>query len=205
MILWSSKFFTVATLIVSQENFFRIVCVKTFSEAIEWERSSPAEALEIFDSLDPVDVDFMFGSWKGASFPTNHSLDGVLEAYHWHGKRFENAEDVHPLVFKTMSGDITSFNPLWMIPVVKWLDRLPVPKSEAVGRVFQMCLPLFATRRSRARLRLTNYRGKDSATMIYDSLPINDIFRRVDENTVLGLMDLKGAKQPFFFVLRRES
>jgi hypothetical protein len=40
--------------------------------------------------------------------------------------------------------------------------------------------------------------------MIYDDLPINDVFRKVDNNTVLGVMDLKGMEQPFFFVLRRE-
>ena len=40
--------------------------------------------------------------------------------------------------------------------------------------------------------------------MIYDSLPINDVFRMVDEDTVMGVMDRKGEEQPFFFMLRRE-
>jgi hypothetical protein len=40
--------------------------------------------------------------------------------------------------------------------------------------------------------------------MIYDNLPINDVFRKVDQDTVLGAMDLKGIPRPFFFVLRRE-
>jgi hypothetical protein len=40
--------------------------------------------------------------------------------------------------------------------------------------------------------------------MIYDSLPINDIFRKVDDHTVLGVMDVRFTPQPFFFVLRRE-
>lgn len=178
--------------------------MKTFSEAIDVGKNSTAEALKIFDSLNTVDIDFMIGSWKGAGFPTDHPLDGALEAYHWHGKRFDNTEDVHPLVFKTISGDTTSVNPLWMMPVVTRLDWVPIPKSEAVGNFFQRCIGLFATRHSCARLRMTNYRGKESATMIYDNLPINDIFHKVDENTVLGVMDLKGVKQPFFFVLRRE-
>ena len=178
--------------------------MKTFSEAVAVGKATTAEAWEIFDNLDAVDVNFMVGSWKGASFPTDHPLDGALEAYHWHGKRFDTTENVHPLVFKTMSGGITSINPLWALPLVNWLDRLPIPKSEAVGRVFQMSLALFATSQSCARLRLTNYRGKESATMIYDALPINDIFRKVDENTVFSVMDLKGMKQPFFFMLQRE-
>jgi hypothetical protein len=51
---------------------------------------------------------------------------------------------------------------------------------------------------------MTNFRGKASATMIYDQLPVLDVFRNVDEDTVLGLMDLKGIKRPFFFLLHRE-
>ncbi|XGV95016.1 MAG: DUF4334 domain-containing protein [Leptolyngbya sp. BL-A-14] len=178
--------------------------MKTFSEAIAAGRTSTAEAWEIFDSLDSVDINFMVGSWKGASFPTDHPLDGVLEAFQWHGKRFDDAEHVHPLVFKTMNGGTTSIDPIWALPLVNWLDRLPIPKAEAVGRGFQLSLPLFATSRSCARLRLTNYRGKESATMIYDALPINDIFRKVDEKTLFSVMDLKGMSQPFFFTLQRE-
>ena len=41
--------------------------------------------------------------------------------------------------------------------------------------------------------------------MIYDSLPINDVFRKVDEDCVLGAMDMRFTPQPFFFVLRREG
>jgi hypothetical protein len=39
--------------------------------------------------------------------------------------------------------------------------------------------------------------------MIYDFLPIHDVFRQVDDATRLGLMDMRGMDQPFFFVLRR--
>jgi hypothetical protein len=44
-----------------------------------------------------------------------------------------------------------------------------------------------------------------TATLVYDALSILDVFRRVDGDTVLGWMDLKGMEQPFFFVLRRSS
>ncbi|PSN11039.1 hypothetical protein C7293_25855 [filamentous cyanobacterium CCT1] len=165
---------------------------------------STAAALEFFDQLDPAAVNDLIGSWRGKSFPTGHPLDDALEVYCWHGKRFEHAEHVHPLVFKTMNGGTASVNPLWALPIVQWLNRVPIPKSQAAGRIFQLCLGLMSTRRSCARLRLTHYRGKVSATMIYDTLPINDIFRKIDDDTMLGLMDLKGTQQPFFFVLHRE-
>jgi hypothetical protein len=41
--------------------------------------------------------------------------------------------------------------------------------------------------------------------MIYDQLPINDVFRRLSDAAVLGAMDLRGETQPYFFVLRRDN
>jgi len=52
---------------------------------------------------------------------------------------------------------------------------------------------------------MMEHRQKISATLIYDNLPIHDIFRKVDDNTVLGEMDFKGMKQPFFFLLNRST
>ncbi|GAC1471441.1 MAG: hypothetical protein PVSMB5_20050 [Ktedonobacteraceae bacterium] len=51
---------------------------------------------------------------------------------------------------------------------------------------------------------MVEYRGQVSASMIYDNLPICDAFRRIDHDTLLGIMDLKGVEQPFFFKLRRD-
>jgi len=50
---------------------------------------------------------------------------------------------------------------------------------------------------------MMEYRQEVSATMIYDDLPIQDTFRKVDENTVFGVMDFKSVPQPFFFMLKR--
>lgn len=45
--------------------------------------------------------------------------------------------------------------------------------------------------------------------MIYDQLPINDVFRRLDgvagADAVIGAMDLRGLTRPYFFVLRRDD
>jgi hypothetical protein len=51
---------------------------------------------------------------------------------------------------------------------------------------------------------MTEYRGVVSATMSYDDLPVHDVFRAVDGDTVVGAMDLRGLEQPFLFFLRRE-
>ncbi|MEZ4453169.1 MAG: DUF4334 domain-containing protein [Nannocystaceae bacterium] len=55
----------------------------------------------------------------------------------------------------------------------------------------------------KASLRSVTYRGVTTATMIYDRHPIFDHFRRVDDDTILGVMDRKGDAFPLFFYLRR--
>jgi hypothetical protein len=79
------------------------------------------------------------------------------------------------------------------------------PPSKTLVRIFQLLMPLLRTSKPRARLRMTEYRGKVSATMIYDQLPINDVFRKLDDNTVIGVMDNKDVKGPFFFKLKRDN
>jgi len=55
----------------------------------------------------------------------------------------------------------------------------------------------------RARLRTLEFRGRYHAAMCYDQKPINDVFARIDDDTVMGWMDFKGADQPYFFKLFR--
>jgi hypothetical protein len=40
--------------------------------------------------------------------------------------------------------------------------------------------------------------------MIYDHVPVIDVFRRVDEHTLLGVMDQRDVDQLYFFVLQRD-
>ena len=69
---------------------------------------------------------------------------------------------------------------------------------------------LFSTSHSQARLRLQVVRGELTAVMVYDHFPIIDVFKKVDEDTVLGFMDEKGdvcegRMQHYFFEARREN
>ena len=45
--------------------------------------------------------------------------------------------------------------------------------------------------------------------MLYDEVPINDMFVKIDENSVLGIMDFKGEpdrlENPFLFILERDD
>lgn len=167
--------------------------------------STAADALALFDALPPVPPEALLGHWHGEGFATGHRLDGLLEACHWQGKRFDSLEEVHPLVFRGPRDRLLCLDPAWMGAGMALLMRLPGLNPRRSGRLFQWLSPLLATRRSRARLRATAYRGQVSATMLYDQLPINDVFRRVDADTLFGLMDCKGDPVPFFFILRRCS
>ena len=159
------------------------------------------DALALFDRLETVAPEEMLGPWRGESFPTGHPLDGLLEAWHWHGKRFDSLEEVHPLVFQAAGGRLLSLNPARVPMAVlraPWVGRLA-----PLGGLSPWLAPLLATSASAARLRTTLHRGQLTATMIYDALPILDVFRQLDAHTLLGLMDAKGMEQPFFFQLRR--
>ncbi len=159
------------------------------------------DALALFDRLETVAPEEMLGPWRGEGFPTGHPLDGLLEAWHWEGKRFDNLDQVHPLVFRAVGDRLLSLDPAWVpmrVLVAPWVGRLA-----PLGRLSPWLAPLLATRASAARLRATLHRGQLTATMIYDRLPILDVFRRVDAHTLLGLMDAKGMERPFFFRLRR--
>lgn len=55
----------------------------------------------------------------------------------------------------------------------------------------------------KATLRMIEYRGVSTATMVYDKHPIFDHFRTIGDGLVLGIMDRKGDAFPLFFWLRR--
>ncbi len=189
----------------------RLGVSKPTEESIELslESASPvpimtrAEALELYDTLEPVDVDFMIGRWNGEGMHTGHPMDGLLEAYNWYGKEFVDADTVHPLLFTSSNGEIYKVNP-GLMPM-QLAGRVPGNKSWPARKAFQLMQPMISTSTSKATLRLTEYRGKKSATMIYDQLPIHDSFRKIDDNTVIGVMDCQGMDQPFFFKLHRDA
>ena len=143
----------------------------------------------------------MFGRWQGSGIHTAHPMDGLLELSNWYGKEFVDSENVHPLLFLDSQGQVfkVSPNPTAMNLVFKF----PIPKNDSIKPLLMLINSFLKTEKSQARLRMMEYRGKVSATMIYDYLPINDSFRKVDDNTVLGIMDYKHSPQAFFFVLKR--
>ncbi|MDS1114991.1 DUF4334 domain-containing protein [Gordonia westfalica] len=165
-----------------------------------------AEALELFDSCAAVEPEFMIGTWRGAELPTGHPLDGFLAASGWWGKQFIDAETVHPLLFPTRDGSaLWAMNPAIAFSGLTIAEKAPQTKTMSFATPIAATRLLSQTRKARARLRTTRYRGIDTATMAYDQLPIHDVFRKLSDDAVIGAMDLKGSPAPYFFVLRRDD
>ena len=162
-----------------------------------------AEALAVFDAAGTVSIDEMIGEWRGAGLHTAHPMDGLLERYGWYGKAFVDAETVHPLLFATKRARPVALDPRLML--IEWVWNKRFAHNAIVAALFRAVRPLLQTSRPRARLRMLTHRGVVSATMVYDHLPINDVFRRVDASTLIGLMDMRGMSPPFFFVLQAKE
>lgn len=173
----------------------------------ELELGTTAErAQEFFDSLPPVRSEELFGRWHGGEVPTNHPMDGILTVSGWYGKQFDDLDHVHPLLFSDARGDIFAVDPMLapisMVGRISGLADSPVVKRSSPSAL-AVLKPLIKTAKHRARLRNIEYRGQVSAAMVYDHKAIIDHFRKVDDSTLLGVMDLRDMAQPYFFTLRR--
>jgi hypothetical protein len=172
----------------------------TIQQLLKLRSASTEDAMKLFDSLEPVDFDFMKGRWKGYEIATGHPMDGLLDITKWYGKLFISPEEVHPLLFYTRNKNgLYSVNPL-LIPL-----SIQFPKIKALGMVMKLLSPILQTRKPRARMRMVVYRGKLTGAMVYDHKAIIDSFVKIDDNTMLGSMDQKGQSQPYVFVLERDS
>jgi hypothetical protein len=165
-------------------------------------RTTTDDALALFDGLPSVRAEDILGTWKGRELATGHPMDGVLEHSGWYGKRFETLEKVHPLLVSA-NGSLFSMEPRRVpLRLVAAMPRAIAARTRPLVGLFE---PWLRTDKPRARLRNLEYRGVVSASMIYDHLPIIDVFRRVDDHTLLGAMDLRGIKLPYFFILTRDA
>jgi hypothetical protein len=166
--------------------------------------AQPEEALAFFDGLPTVTVAEMLGRWRGRGLHTGSRLDGLLEAYGWYGKEFTGPESAHPLLFRGRDGRPRPIDPA-LIPLGPLRDYADLARWWPVRTAFGHLRPLLHTNEPKARLRTLEHRGVTTAAMVYDALPIIDVFRRVGPDVVLGAMDMRGLPEPFFYVLERDG
>lgn len=163
---------------------------------------SPEAAIALFDKLPAVRAEDILGRWKGRELATGHPMDGRLVASRWYGKQFDSTENVHPLLFQTPSGELFAGNPSKM--PLNLADKISPDVVSKMGKFIGLAKPLISTKKYTARLRNIEHRGVVTAAMVYDALPIIDMFRQVDDNTLLGVMDLRWSDKPYFFILERD-
>ena len=161
---------------------------------------SPGEAVALFASLPARSLDGLAGFWRGRSVETGHPVDELLRASSWLGKEFLADGGVHPLVLDGAFGRYR-LNP--GLAPLGFARRLHLARLPGVRAAFRLLGPLLATRRPKARLRLVEDGGLRTAAMAYDQLPVVDVFRAVDSDTLMGRMDAPG-QAPAFFLLTRE-
>lgn len=167
-------------------------------EILQSRKASTADMLKVYDELAPATLEYMKGRWKGYEIATGHQMDGLLVPSGWYGKAFISEEEVHPLVFFG-NKELYAVNPKHIPLDIKF------PKSDLLGFLIKLARPFLQTRKSKARLRMVEHRGQVRATMLYDDKAIYDHFAIIDDNTVLGCMDLKGVPQPYFWVMERDD
>ncbi|OBG83296.1 hypothetical protein A5733_20420 [Mycobacterium sp. NS-7484] len=68
-------------------------------------------------------------------------------------------------------------------------DAKPLVCLDAEGNKFSNTEAM----KGEASLWLEEFRGEVTATMVYDGAPVHDHFKVVDDNTVVGIMNGKGA------------
>lgn len=172
-------------------------------EQLQGRKISQEEAASFYDSLEIASKEMLYGEWKGSELTAGHPMEGLLGAAGWHGKQFLNEECVHPLVMNQRNGRHYMINP-GLVPLTFPFQKLP---DWLIGAAVKVLKPLIRTKKYRARLRMIEFRGKVSAAMVYDQIAVIDIFRKVDENTLLGIMDIKNypSDSMYFFVLEREK
>ncbi|WP_019633493.1 DUF4334 domain-containing protein [Actinomadura atramentaria] len=70
----------------------------------------PADVAAAFDAAPPVATSALLGTWKGGLFTVTGGLAARLTRLNWYGKRFNDVEDVDPLLCLTSDGGVYSYD-----------------------------------------------------------------------------------------------
>lgn len=163
------------------------------------------EAQALFDSLDGCPEAALRGRWSGREIHTGHPLDGSLANVSWYGKQFDGSHAVHPLVVRDGAGAPFALNPS-AVPMRLISTPPPAPRwvPALAPKAMSLLKPVLRARGYGADLATVVHRGVNTTAMPYRDKPIVDVFRLVDDNTVMGLMEYPRMPRPYFFVLHRD-
>ena len=86
--------------------------------------------------------------------------------------------------------------------ILKWFGKLFLNSNQVKALIFSFLGIKFNIPGGTAVLRKIEYRGKVSTSMIYNYLPIIDNFRKIDDQTVMGVTEIKGRVGIYFYLKR---
>jgi hypothetical protein len=158
--------------------------------------------MERFQGLPPVEPREMIGLWTGRGIPSGHPLDGVLENLGWFGKRFSAQMRADALLFRGGEKRLVAIDPAW-IPLRLALRFHKLGRTRTASSLFSYLLRRLRAKGSVASLKALPFHGVTSAAMAYDTQPIVDHFRKVDDIRVMGAMAIEGEDRVYFFELER--
>lgn len=157
------------------------------------------EEFRHLQAIAPVEL---VGLWKGRGVATGHPFDGVLENLGWFGKRFAPDLRADALLFRSSERRLTAVDPS-LIPLGLAIRFHRFGKTRTARNLFSYLRGRLRAQGPVATLRFLPFDGVSSAAMVYDHKPITDHFRRIDADTVMGMMVIKGDDRRFFFELER--
>ena len=135
--------------------------------------------------IDPTELDEV---WAGLETIDISALIG-----RWKGGEFDTGHKMNGLLEKArcFGKSFTSIDDVQ--PLVCYDDNGDLFSNIAMGN-------------GEASLWNVEFRGEVTATMVYDGQPVLDHFKKVDENTLMGIMDGKKFRPRdnyFYFLLER--
>lgn len=164
-----------ATTSRADETFLRVL--RDGAEAPEGE-----DLPDLFSQLEPVSVDSMIGLWRVVAF----------------GKTPRDRIAAQPEPGPLPQREGLGMRKLYGKRFVTRDDAEPVVCRADDGSL--VVSADFGT----ARLRELSFRGTASAGMVYDHQPWIDYFRKLDGDTVVALIDMKGQPMELGFFLLRD-
>jgi hypothetical protein len=153
-----------------------------------------ADLAVVFDNLNPVTIDMLIGTWKvDPSYGETPGGKMLIESGWW-GARFVDAETVDPLLYPEPDGNGVFAADLRSVLAVLSTGERDIP---AMRREVETSAPI-------GRLRMVEYRGVPTATLVYDQVPVLDYLRAIDSDTIVAAVEHRDrVNQPDYALLRR--
>ncbi|MFC1645225.1 DUF4334 domain-containing protein [Patescibacteria group bacterium] len=88
--------------------------------------------------------------------------------------------------------------------IFKWYGKKFISKDNAKALLFSFFGIKLSIPIGNSFLKEINFKGKNSTSIIYKHLPIIDYLRKVNKNTLMGIMEMNGKIKIYFYLQKNE-